>query len=439
MSKNTRDRAVVLGGSIAGLLAARVLADHYATVTVVERDRLPDGPWHRRGTPHGLHTHALLPRGLQVVEELMPGITNQLIADGAMSGDVLGNVRWHLGGRLVCQTDTGLPMLSASRALVEGAIRDRVRALPNVTILDGHDIVGLSAVPGRITAARVTSLHGEGSRVLPADLVIDATGRGSRAPRWLTELGYAAPARDEVTVDLAYSTRLFRLPPGALGDAAAVVTARFPGQRRSSVMQRVEGGHVMVTLAGVLGERPPLDLTGFESYARTLATPDTYDLIRTAEPVGEPAAFRFPKYGRYRYERLDAFPAGLLVVGDAACAFNPVYAQGMTVAALAALVLRGELRVAGEPDPHRFFAAMAGVLEVPWRMAVGADLAMPGVVGPTMPPSPLTPEYLSELRHTATEDPVVAVAFIRVTALIDPPTALLRPEIVERVRREAMV
>jgi len=439
MSKNTRDRAVVLGASIAGLLAARVLADHYTTVTVVERDRLPDGPWHRRGTPHGLHTHGLLPRGLQVVEELMPGITNQLIAEGALTGDVLGNVRWNLGGRLVCQTDTGLPMLSASRALVEGAIRDRVRALPNVTILDGYDIVGLSATPGRITAARVSSVDGEGSRVLPADLVVDATGRGSRTPRWLTELGYAAPVRDEVTVDLAYSTRLFRLPPGALGDDAAVVTARFPGQLRSSVIQRVEGGHVMVTLAGVLGERPPPDLGGFEAYARTLATPDTYDLVRVAEPVGDAATFRFPKYGRYRYERLDAFPAGLLVVGDAACAFNPVYAQGMTVAALAALVLRGELRVAGEPDPRRFFAAMAGVLEVPWRMAVGADLAIPGVVGPDMPPSPLTPEYLNELRHVATEDPVVAVAFIRVTALIDPPTALMRPEIVERVRRAALV
>jgi 2-polyprenyl-6-methoxyphenol hydroxylase-like FAD-dependent oxidoreductase len=120
MSKNTRDRAVVLGGSIAGLLAARVLADHYSSVTVVERDRLPDGPWHRRGTPHGLHTHGLLPRGLQVVEELMPGITNQLIADGALTGDVLGNVRWHLGGRLVRQTDTGLPMVSASRARWRG-------------------------------------------------------------------------------------------------------------------------------------------------------------------------------------------------------------------------------------------------------------------------------------------------------------------------------
>jgi 2-polyprenyl-6-methoxyphenol hydroxylase-like FAD-dependent oxidoreductase len=433
MSKNTRDRAVVLGGSIAGLLAAGVLAEHYADVTVVDRDRLPDGPWHRKGIPHGLHTHALLPRGLQVVEELLPGITGRLVADGALVGDVLGNARWILGGRLVVQSDTGLRALSASRALVEGGIRDRIRARPNVTFLDGYDIVGLSGSSGRVRAARVTSAHGEGSRVLPADLVVDATGRGSRTPRWLAELGYAAPDRDQVTVNLSYATRLFRLPPGALGDDFAVVTARFPGQRRSAVVQRVENDLVMITLAGILGERPPLDLTGFAEYARTLATRETYDIVRRSEPIGAAASFRLPTYSRYRYERRPDVPAGLLVVGDAACAFNPVYAQGMTVAALSALALRAELRDGDEPDPRRFFAAMAGVLEVPWRMAVGADLAIPGVVGPPMPPSPLTPDYLNAVRLAATEDPAVAVAFLRVTALVDPPSALLRPEIADRV------
>lgn len=433
MSKRTRNRAVVLGGSIAGMLAARVLADHYAEVVVVERDLLPDGPWHRRGTPQGLHTHALLPRGVQIVEDLLPGLTARLIADGALVGDVLGNARWILGGRPVLQSDIGLPTLAASRALIEGGIRDRVRALRNVTILDGYDIVGLDAADGRITAARVTSLYGQGSRRLPADLVVDATGRGSRMPRWLAELGHTPPERDRVTVDLAYSTRLFRLPPGALGDDLAVVTARFPGQRRSSIIERIENDHVMVTLAGVVGERPPSDLEGFREYARTLATNDTYELVRRAEPVGDPAAFRVPAYSRYRYERLTDFPAGVLVVGDAACAFNPVYAQGMTVAAMGALALRGELLAGGEPDAGRFFASMAGVVEVPWRMAVGADLAIPGVVGPQLPPSPLTPEYVNAVRRAATEDPVVAAAFMRVTALVDPPSALLRPEIAERL------
>jgi 2-polyprenyl-6-methoxyphenol hydroxylase-like FAD-dependent oxidoreductase len=439
--KSTRERAVVLGGGMAGLLAARVLADHYANVTIVERDRLPDGPWHRRGTPQGLHTHGLLPRGLRTVEELLPGITNRLVGDGALTGDVLADARWNLGGRPVRRTETGLRMLSASRALVEGGVRDRVRALANVTILDGHDIVGLAAAPGRITAVRATSLHGEGSRVLPADLVVDASGRGSRTPRWLAELGYATPDRDRVTVDLSYATRLFRRPPGGLDDDLAVVTARYPGQRRSGVMVRVEGGHVMVTLAGVLGERPPLDLAGFQAYARTLATPETYEFVRAAESVGEPAAFRVPTYTRYRYERLDDVPTGLLVVGDAACAFNPVYAQGMTVAAMGALVLRDELRLdaATGPDPRRFFAALAGVLEVPWRMAVGADLAMPGVVGPALPPSPLSPDYLVDVQRTATEDPVVAAAFMRVTSLVDPPSALLRPEIAQRLSGRTLI
>jgi 2-polyprenyl-6-methoxyphenol hydroxylase-like FAD-dependent oxidoreductase len=436
MSKS-RERAVVLGGSIAGLLAARVLADEYADVTVVERDLLPDTPAGRRGVPHGLHTHALLPRGGAIVEDLFPGLTAGLVADGALVGDVLADAHWYVGGRLLRPARTGLPVISGTRALLEGAIRSRLRELPNVRILDGWDIAGVGASDDgrRIVSARVTSLHGLGSWVLPADVVVDATGRGSRTPRWLTDLGYTAPVEDRVRIDLAYATRLFELPPGMMADRFAVVTARFPGQHRSAVMQRVEGDRVMVTLAGVLGQRPPAELADFIGYAKTLAVPDTYELVRAARPVGSASTFRVPVYSRRRYEQLTDFPAGLLVTGDAACAFNPVYAQGMTVAALDALTLRDELRRSGSdaPDPARFFAELARSLEAPWNLAVGQDLAIPGVVGPPLPPSPLTPEYMNALRMLATQDPAVSTAFMRVAALVDPPSALMHPSVAARV------
>ncbi|HEY6595250.1 MAG TPA: FAD-binding monooxygenase [Asanoa sp.] len=370
---------------------------------------------------------------------MFPGLTAELVAAGALLGDVLGNVRWILGGRQLRPADTGLSMLSASRALIESEVRARVRALPNVTLLDGHDIVGLGASRDRerVISARVTSAYGEGSRMLPADLVVDATGRGSRTPRWLAEMGFPAPPMDRVRIDLSYTSRAFARPVGALDDDIAVVTTRFPGQLRNGVMQRVEGDRVLVTLAGVLGERPPADLPGFLGYARTLATPDTYGVIRSARPIGDAATYRCPTSFRTRYE-LGSFPAGLLVTGDAAaCVFDPTFAVGMTVAAFATGALRAELRRGGPPDAGRYFAALGGVVDSPWYRGVGADLAIPGVTGPALPPSPLTPAYLGQVRQAATFDPAVSTALMRVTALVDPPSALLRREIAERLVRLA--
>ncbi|MEN3309831.1 MAG: hypothetical protein V7603_6033 [Micromonosporaceae bacterium] len=435
MPINARDRAVVLGGSVAGLLAARALADHYASVIVVERDVLPSRMEHRKGVPHGRHVHGFLPRGLQLVEELLPGCTARLVAGGALLGDILGNVRWYLNGQMLRQAATGLVGLSASRPLIEGAIRDAVRSLPNVTVLDGYDIVGLCASEDRerVTGARVTGLHGAGSQVLPADLVVDASGRGSRTPRWLADLGYAAPDEDVVNIDLSYSSRVFAMPAGPFGENIFVATARFPGERRSAIAQRLEGGRAMVTLAGVLGERPPGDLEGFAAYAETLPVPDTYRIVRAGTPLGDAVTFRCRTYVRRRYDRLTDFPAGLLITGDAACAFNPVYGQGMTVAALTTMALRDEVREPLGPDPLRFLATQSRVLDAPWALAVGADLALPGVTGPALPPSPLTGEYLARLQRAAVHDAELAAAFIRVTSLVDSPAALLAERIRDRV------
>jgi 2-polyprenyl-6-methoxyphenol hydroxylase-like FAD-dependent oxidoreductase len=435
MPVNVQDRAVVLGGSVAGLLAASALAGRYTEVVIVERDVLPSRVEHRKGVPQGRHVHGFLPSGLRLVEELLPGLTAGMVAEGALLGDILGNVRWYLNGQLLRQAPTGLVALSASRALIEAAIRDAVRSRPNVTVLDGWEVVGLCATDDRrrVTGARVTSRHGAGSRVLPADLVVDATGRGSRLSRWLVGLGYAPPPEDVVAIGLSYATRVFAMPPDPFGDDIIVATARFPGQRRSAIAQRLEGGRVMVTLAGVLGERPPGDLAEFISYARSLPVPDTYRIVRAGEPAGDAFLFRCPTYVRRRFERLTDLPAGLLAIGDATCAFNPVYGQGMTVAAATAMALRDEVRTPGGIDPARFFATQSRLLDAPWALAAGADLAQPGVTGPALPPSPLTGDYLARLQRAAADDAELATAFLRVTSLVDPPAALLADAVRERV------
>jgi hypothetical protein len=224
------DHALVLGASMAGLLAARVLADAYAQVTVIDRDQLPQTSSHRRGVPHGRHTHALLARGQQALEELLPGLTAELVAYGAAAGDVLGNGRWYLNGHRLRQTHTGLLAVCASRPFLEGHVRGRV-GLPNVRFLDACDILALATTPdgGRVTGTRVRRQADGGAEVvLDADLVVDATGRGSRSPLWLEALGYPRPPTEQVRIGLGYATRTYRLRPHALGGDLGCCTAARP-------------------------------------------------------------------------------------------------------------------------------------------------------------------------------------------------------------------
>jgi 2-polyprenyl-6-methoxyphenol hydroxylase-like FAD-dependent oxidoreductase len=441
MNRQIGDHAVVLGASMAGLLAARVLADAYAQVTVIDRDQLPEASTHRRGVPHGRHVHALMPGGQQALEELFPGLTAELIARGVPTGDVLAHGRWYLNGHRLRQTPTGLVALSPSRPVLEGHVRARVRALPNLRFLDSCDIVGLATTPDgrRVTGVRVLRrADGSAEELLDADLVVDATGRGSRTPIWLEALGYSRPETEQVRIGLGYATRTYRLPPDALGGDLAVVQAATPQHPRSGVLLLLKGDRWMLTLGGRLGDHPPIDPDGFLEFARSLRFPDIYQTVRDAEPLDDPVGFRFPASVRYRYERLDRFPDGLLVLGDAVCSFNPVYGQGMTVAALEALALRRDLERGAAPQPRRFFRDLARVVDVPWEIAAGGDLVFPGVPGRRTLKARLVNAYLARLHAAAANDASLAGAFLRVAGLVASPQSLLRPGIAVRVLRGSL-
>jgi 2-polyprenyl-6-methoxyphenol hydroxylase-like FAD-dependent oxidoreductase len=436
MGNRSRNHAVVLGGGIAGLLSARVLADFYDEVTVVERDELPATAAQRRGVPQGRHVHALLARGQQVLEALLPGLTAEIQDQGGLLGDLLEDARWYLYGRPLKQVPSGLPALCASRPVIEHAIRSRVRAVRNIAVLDRCEVAGLtySGDRRRVTGVRVV-LDADAELAVGADLVVDATGRGSRTPRWLAETGHTPAPEERVPIRLAYASCLFEPPPDVLGTDLVAIIGRYAGMQRSAVVQRVEGARCLVTLAGVVGEEPPTDLEGFVAYAKTLAAPEAFEVAGGGTALGEPVRFRFPYYYRRRYERLTGFPAGLLVTGDAVCAFNPVYAQGMTVAALDAVALRDEVRLGGEPNAARFFKAVARNVEAPWAIAVGGDQSIPGVGGERGRMARLVGRYLARLQRAAADDGELARAFIRVSGLVDPPPALLRPYRALRVLR----
>jgi 2-polyprenyl-6-methoxyphenol hydroxylase-like FAD-dependent oxidoreductase len=439
---NVRDRsedhAVVLGGSIAGLLAARVLADAYGQVTVVDRDELPPDSSSRRGAPQARHIHGLLARGRQVLEQLFPGFTAELEACGAPTGDLLSDTRLLFGGHRLARTDAGLVLLSASRPLLEDKLRARVQALPEVQFAPPSDAVGLrcSRDRRRITGARLRRrASASGEEVIDADLVIDATGRGSRAPAWLQALGIGEPEVDYVRVDVGYVTRRYRLPPDSLGGDLACLHGPTPDRPRGGALARLEDDIWMLTLFGLLGDHPPKDRDGFDAFARSLRFPDLHDAVGDAEPVDGPAAYRFQANVRRRYERMRRFPDGFLVMGDAICSLNPIYGQGMTVAALQALVLRDHVTAGIAAGSPRVLRALARVIDGPWEMAIGADLAVPGVDGRRTPRRRMLGAYVARLQAAAAHDPELARAFMRVTGLVDDPRAILSPGIALRVLR----
>lgn len=441
MTNPMRDRAVVLGGSIAGLLAARVLAEAYTDVRVLDRDDLTAPGAQRRGVPQGRHIHALLARGQQVFEELFPGLAAELVAHGVPAGDMLGDARLYFSGHRLRQVASGLVVLSASRPFLERHVRARVRALPQVTFEPPCDIVGLATTPDRqrVTGVRLLPrADGSAEEMLGADLVVDATGRGSRIPVWLEALGYERPDEERVPIGLGYSTRRYRLRPDALGGDFACLHGLTPEQPRGGLLAMLEGDQWMLTLAGILGDHPPTDPDGFLAFARSLQFPDISEAIRDAEPLDDPVAFRFPASVRRRYERLTRFPEGLLVLGDSVCSLNPIYGQGISVAALEALTLRSHLERHTQPQPRRFLRDLARVIDTPWEMAVGGDLVFPGVEGPRTHRLRMASAYIARLHAAAARDARLARAFVRVSGLVDGPEALLHPSVALRVLRQSL-
>ncbi|WP_370962009.1 NAD(P)/FAD-dependent oxidoreductase [Amycolatopsis sp. cg9] len=437
MSNGSVARAVVLGGSIAGLFAARVLAEVYDEVLVVDRDRFT-GPGVRQSVPQGRHAHGLLARGQQAVEELFPGLTDELRGAGVPVGDVSARMRWYVGGDRLRPGPTGLLVIGAARPVLEHHVRARVRALPAVRFLEGHDITGLAATADgrRVTGVHLQERAGGGTpRRLEAGLVVDATGRGSRAPRWLRALGCPEVPEERVKVDLAYTSRRYRLRANPFTDEQSINVIATPGHPRGAFFHTLGGDECLLSLTGLLGDHPPTDPDAFLAYAKSLPVPDVHDAVADAEPLTEPVSFRFPASTRRHYELLSRVPDGFVVVGDALCVFNPVYGQGMTAAVLQARTLRRHLGRALRPA--EFFADAARVVDAPWEIAAGGDLAFPGVTGRRSVKTHIGNAYVARVQSAATRDAEVTNAFMRVAGLIDPPQALLRPRLAVRVLRGA--
>jgi 2-polyprenyl-6-methoxyphenol hydroxylase-like FAD-dependent oxidoreductase len=438
MGTNVGDRAVVLGGSLAALFAACALADGYNEVILVDRDDLI-GVWEaRRGAPQGRHINGLLARGARAMEDLFPEITVQMVRAGCPLTDLAGTVRWYVNGVQLQQVRAGLTNVAARRPVMEAHVRERIQALSNVTFMERYDITGLVTSPDRtrVTGARVQP-HGTGGaeQALDADLVIDATGRGSRAPVWLEELGYPKVEEQGAKIGLGYASRHYRLKYDPFGKDHSMVVVATPDMPRGAIFTKTDDGLVELTTYGILGDHPPTDPEGFHAFVKTRPAPEIYEAISGAEPIDDPVLYRFPTTLRRRYEWLSRFPESFILMGDSVCTPNPVFAQAQTLAALEGLALRNHMRAGRAPQSLEFMKEVGGIIDPAWDMTTGVDLSFPGVEGHRTMKVRMLQAYMRRVLTAATQDSSITEAFLRSAALVDMPEALMRPGLVWRVLR----
>ena len=443
MGATPRD-AIVVGGGISGLLAARILADHFERVTVLERDTLPDGPDARRKTPQAPHSHVLGSVGYQKLTRLFPGLDQELEAAGAPRFDFFKDCRSYVVGDWLPRFSSGLESRMCTRMLLEFSIRRRLSALSNVVIRDRQSIDRLLV---QDDGSRVTGVQLGDGRQLHAELVVDAAGLGSRTSRLVSSLGCGEPEVERVDLLSATSTRVFHPPPGRPApDWVALFVRATTENRRVGALTRIEGGLWRVSLAGLAGLYPPKTEDGFLEFTRELASQELHHFIRDAEPAS-PVHYYGTSFSRWiRYDKLARFPDGLVVVGDATFHANPEHAQGMTFCLLAAETLGMMLSESSRPLSERagfslqFQRRMAEKYRPYWVWNAAVELDLPGVADGSGLNWRERWErvFYRQLRSVAPRDPALLRAASRVTQAESHPSALLHPVLLLRFARRTL-
>ncbi|WP_394831511.1 hypothetical protein LVJ94_33870 [Pendulispora rubella] len=442
-SPNASGRAIIIGASLAGLAAARVLLDHFDEVVLLDRDRLPEGADFRIGVPQGRQYHVLLKGGELLYESLFPGLSQSLVARGAPTLHWGTDVRWHHTGGWKRQHPRGVTTFSCSRPLLESEVRARVRSDARVRILDRTTVRALVCDPtrGRALGVRIERRPDEGppsNDVLEGALIVDASGRESKAPAWLAALGASTPEEVHVDASMGYASRLYR-PPAARPAWKGLILHPTPPDRRQGSIFPNESGLWHVTLSGYAGDHPPTDEEGFLRFAASLDAPDLHEALRDATPLSPIHGYRRTENRLRRYDRLRRPLEGFIVLGDAVCALNPIYGHGMSTAAMAATVLASELRrhARGPLAPgfaKSFYAQQGKALQIPWMAATVADApyTQMSVGGFTRFVHRFALGYSARLARLSVHDTAAFEALLHVGHLLRAPSSLFHPFIVLR-------
>ena len=435
--------ALVIGAGIAGLLAARVLSSHYGQVTVIDRDSLPDSQDFRGGIPQGRHVHVLLARGQRLMEGFFPGLNDGLIANGSPRLDWGREMRLYLSGRWQCHYENAVITNVITRTSLEWQVRQRVAALPNVTFIERTEVESLLSDPAhtRITGVKLSSRIDQAERDLNADLVVDTSGRRSHAPEWFTALGYDAPAESLINSFVGYASRWYEIGSVTYDWKSLVIGMDAKrGLFRGGAIGRVEGNQMVLTAVGVNKDYPPTDEADFNAFIKSLPVPDIYDVIQASKPVTPIYGYRYEGSRRQHYEKLTRRPENFILMGDSVCSFNPIYGQGMTVAAIEAQRLDQMLAQNGTANLRgfatKFQQAMVGASADAWLMATGEDLRYPGTEGKQLGAVVrLIQRYTDQIFDGAGADPYLACRFNHVMNLVEKPSIFFQPKVALHVLR----
>ncbi|MEO1297177.1 MAG: FAD-dependent monooxygenase [Cyanobacteria bacterium J06636_16] len=434
-------RVVVIGGSIAGLLTARVLSAVAEQVFVVDRDHLPQNNVPRKGVPQSVQPHVLFTKGYRILEDFFPGIGADLKAAGAIPIDWGKEFHYfHQGDwNATCEEDSGLVSVTCTRHLIESTIRKHVAKLKNVQWFENSRVQGLIGDSNRVSGIRYVSKQGH-KETLTADLVIDASGRSSQASKWLEAIAATTSPTTVINPHLGYATQRLRAPEDWQANwKVMLVSQQAPHNPRLGYLAQVEGGEWIATLGGYGKDYPPLDQAEFLEFASSLASPAFYEAVKVAQPITVIKAHRATANRLYHYEQVQ-MPSGLAVIGDAVCALCPVYGQGMTVSAMSTLVLQDWLRhgKAAKPlDTSTFQKQLAKKLQFPWNVATGSDSQFSTTEGAVSSNAiaALFQKYVERLIQQSKQESWIHVRFTEVAHMLKPPVAFLAPRLILKAFR----
>jgi len=444
MENESDNRALVLGGGIAGLLAARILCKYFDHVTVIEKDSYSKNVGRRNGTPQSNHVHVLLMRGKQILTELFPSLERHLLQNGAHRLDLMSDVRYHLATGWAMNFPSNMNTLACSRQLLEYVIRSEITTkYSNIEFVDNTKVIGLlfekspEAMKKRVVGIRIISGYSDSPKSVYAKLIVDTTGRKSELPHWLEESGLERPRETAVSSFIGYSTRLFKSRDSSLGKAMIVFT-KPPDNPRMGLIYPVEGEQWMVSLLGIGRNYPPVKEDEFLSFLKSLAVSEMYSELISAKPTGPIFGYREIGSRHYHYEKMKDWPDGLVAFGDSVSAFNPIYGQGITVAAHGATILDKTLegfRKKNGPNMNGFARTfqkrVAKVNAFPWLLGTSEDFRWSTTEGTK--PSLFTrfiQKYSYQVMLLAPKSRTATRLFFEMINMLKPPLILFHPLLV---------
>lgn len=435
MARSLQKHAVVIGGSIAGLLAARVLSAAFEQVTIVERDELPAIAAERKGVPQSPQPHILLTKGYRILKELFPGIEHELLADGAIPVDWGTDFHYFaFGGWLAAAPEESeLTSVSCTRPLLEAAVRRRVQGISNVQMLSPYRVRSLTGDAHAVTGVSMAHTHDrQTEKALTADLVIDASGRSTNASDWLAAIGQQPPAIDTVNAGLGYATRRYQLPPDWSADWKVMLIGHEPPDNsRLGYLAQVENNELIATLGGYENQYPPLEEDAFLAFAQQLSDPSFYKAIASLTPTTPIKAYRSTANKRRRYDQLEHMPTGFIAIGDAVCALCPAYGQGLTTSGQSAVVLQDWLSQNELTHTLAFQKKLEKAIKPSYDVAAGSDSGFVSTKGriPKGRVAKVMNSYMRRLFTIAHTDGELNLSLIKIAHMIDSPIKLFHPKI----------